>query len=105
MSSFNERFKIVFEKAGITQKSLSVKTGLSVASISKYLSNTRAPKPESEQKIIQALGITKEDFYNKENLDMIKKERFRNLDFYDVVYIIKTKVFSDKEKEILKSLL
>ena len=107
MSDFTERFKLVFEKSGITQRELALKTGLSVASICKYLSSTRTPTSESEDKIIKALGYDQESFYNDENFEVLKKNRLKNIGYYDLVYIIKAKlnILSEEEKESLKEIL
>lgn len=107
MSDFTERFKLVFEKTGITQRELALKTGLSVASICKYLSNQRSPSPDNEAKIIKALGCNQNDFYSDEKFEVLKKNRLKNIDYYDLVYIIKTKLnmLSQDEKESLKEIL
>ena len=53
-----ENIKNARKKAGLTQKELGQKIGLSYQSIAQWENNLRKPKPETLQKLANALGIT-----------------------------------------------
>lgn len=56
-----ENIKNRLTELGWTQSVLSFKTGISLSSISRYLSGQRRPNAENMTKIAKALGLTIED--------------------------------------------
>lgn len=57
MGEFKERLKLTMQLRGMTQRELAEKTGLTEASISRYVSGQRVPNVESLMKICEALMI------------------------------------------------
>lgn len=60
MKKFGDELKKVLQKKGMTQKELSVASGIIESSISLYINNARTPGLESYKKIVNAVG---EDFF------------------------------------------
>lgn len=56
---FAEDLRIWRKEAGVTQKELSEKTGISLSSITKYETGERHPREEQLDKIFDALGLEK----------------------------------------------
>ena len=68
-SIFSERVKLQLEKNNISQRELSEKTGITEATISRYVSSKRIPKATEILKIAKVLNCTS-DFY----LELMEKE-------------------------------
>lgn len=62
MKEFRERLKLTMQLRGMTQRELAEKTGLTEASISRYVSGQRVPNAESLMKICEALMIYSDYF-------------------------------------------
>lgn len=56
--TIGENLRCARKKAGLTQKELGQKLGLSYQSIAQWENNLRKPKPETLQKIAQALDMS-----------------------------------------------
>lgn len=55
--SFGDNLKALLQERGMTQKELARKTGLTEASVSRYVNETRNPKIISAIRIAQALNL------------------------------------------------
>ncbi|MCD7937795.1 MAG: helix-turn-helix domain-containing protein [Tannerellaceae bacterium] len=55
--SIGENIKQLREKTGVTQSELAQKLNISIPMISQYENNKRSPKPETVEKIANALGV------------------------------------------------
>ncbi len=63
-----EKIKQARKNAGITQKNLGDKLGVSPVMISQYESNTRNPKLQTLQKIADALNVTLSDLLTSDTI-------------------------------------
>ena len=63
-----EKIKQARKNAGITQKNLGDKLGVSPVMISQYESNTRNPKWQTLQKIADALNVTLSDLLTSDTI-------------------------------------
>ncbi|MEG0034551.1 MAG: helix-turn-helix transcriptional regulator [Bacilli bacterium] len=57
----NERVKMLMSEKGLNQKELASKSGITEASMSKYLSGDRTPRIDILVNVANALGVTTDD--------------------------------------------
>ena len=82
-SIFGERVKLQLEKNNISQKELAEKTGITEATISRYISSQRIPKATEILKIAKVLNCTS-DF-----LLGIDSKGIKNISLKDAIYNLK----------------
>ncbi|HBN00292.1 MAG TPA: transcriptional regulator [Firmicutes bacterium] len=63
---FNERVKMFMNEKKMTQKQLAEKTGITEASMSKYLNGERTPRIDVVANLSKALGVTTDDLIGNE---------------------------------------
>lgn len=94
-----KRIALELEKKGITQRELAVRITLDEATISRYISGTREPKPEILANIATALNTTADYLLGIESEEFdyrgIKQALGRNA----------SKISLDQKKELINALL
>ena len=63
--------KVLRQRAGLTQKQLADASGMQLTQISRIENNDTDPKASTLGKIIQALGCTANDLFNKPTESMV----------------------------------
>ena len=58
---FEERLKSIMQKQGLTQKELAIRSGITEASMSKYLSGERTPRIDVIINLSRALEVTTDE--------------------------------------------
>ncbi len=107
MKTFNEMFRQKLERSFLSQADIAVKTGLSQASICRYLNNERTPTEKNQRKLIEALGYDENNFYTDEIVRIDKETRIKHIRFPELYSIIKYRRnhMSDEERRSLIDLL
>ncbi|WP_031557852.1 helix-turn-helix domain-containing protein [Lachnospira multipara] len=88
----------ILRKQGITQKQLSVDTGITESAISRYIKGERVPREENLMKIAKALGITTDELLDGDidrDLEFAKSLIERNA----------SKMSKEEKMEIIKLLI
>lgn len=57
----NERIRMLMEEKHLTQKELAIKSGITEAAMSKYLSGERTPRIDIVVNLANALGVTTDE--------------------------------------------
>ena len=73
---FEERLKNIMIKQGLTQKELAIRSGITEASMSKYLSGERTPRIDVILNLSRALEITTDELLGEEE-NNIKHDFFK----------------------------
>ena len=97
---FSKRLSLLLEKHDMTQKDLSVKIGVTEATISRYFSNTVNPRMDLVNKIAKLFDVSVD--YLVGNDDMMNNDN-EYKELYERVYNDPDlKIFFNKTKELTK---
>lgn len=80
--TIGERIKEARLNAGITQRELSEKLGVSFVNISQWENGTRKPKYETRQKIADALGVTVDYLLGRTNQPNVRLATQEDIERY-----------------------
>ena len=107
MSQFNENLRAIMKDRGISQKWLAEHSGLTEATISRYMNHVNVPSADNVKKIADALGVRADDLLGKsaagedqESTLLIKCFRRASSRDKDLIWAVLKEYMSPEEEAI-----
>lgn len=97
---FSEKVRELMKDAGITQKELSMKSGVSEASLSRYLSGSLKPRMDIIINVAKALGVSPGELTG--DINAIKQDSYAET--ISIVARNRNKLTDEEKTEIIKVL-